>query len=201
MFLVFVATLALADPSSESAPSPGDPAEKPVRPERVLVVGAKVPGPAPGWVAGLGDCLQEHAPGRFQVVDRRAEATTFAALPALVASLDPQATDRWLVALPSEPEPTLDPALREALARLGAARIWLLVALPIRPDRRGSAYQELSGFAAKLSNLGLLDPWQNLPETSLEATSSSWLTAGGVTPAGDVRVASVACNAVLPRTP
>lgn len=195
MLIYFWATAALANPEVS-------PRSEPAR-ERVLVVGSVARGPEPGWVAGLGDCLQEARPGRFQVLDRRAKTTTFATLPSMLEKLEKPEGSRIVVALPADPEPDLDPtALEAALGKLaGVAEIWMVVALPVLPDRRGSAYQELSGLAAKKSTLRLVDPWGDIAKTQLEASSSSWLSGSELTAAGNVRVASITCDAVLPRTP
>jgi len=222
MFVTLAASVVLAAPPAPEPtphPEPGDPstaerglrtgqptagARRPAEPERVLVVGAPVTGSEPGRVAGLGDCLQESAPAAWQVLDRRDAAVTWATVPQLVASMGEHHVGRVVVALPADPAPEIDvAALKKALDSFEVAPrlVWLLYALPIPPDRRGPAYQELSALAANKLTLSILDPWQKLGETEANAVSGSWVRDGGVTASGEVRVASVACNAVLPRTP
>lgn len=188
-----MATLALAGPPSGEA-----------GPERIVVVGAPIAGSPPGWVAGLGDCLEERRPGAFQVLDRRDASTTWAGLSDMVAGLAEHHPSRVVVALPADDSPELDAAVvtqaLDALAEV-SRQAWLIVALPIRPDRRGPAYQELSALVDTREAVRILDPWKNPPISQASVGTPPWLAEDRVTPAGESRVASLTCNAVLPRTP
>ncbi|MEO0601239.1 MAG: hypothetical protein AAF211_07375, partial [Myxococcota bacterium] len=114
MFIIVAATLAWADP----APPDPAPVAAELR-ERVLVLGAPLPGAKPGWVAGLGDCLQERLPGRYQVLDRRDAATTWASLPTVFDDIGSHTATRIVVALPPEDAPEVDvAAFQKALASL-----------------------------------------------------------------------------------
>lgn len=181
--------------------APTDP-PAPKTPEPVLVVGARHPGAAPGWVAALGDCLEEREAGSFHVIDRRDAAAGWSVAKALKTLPEPDAK-RVVVALPAETAP-LDKAAwaeaTQALAKEGAPRVWLLLPLAIDPARRGSAYQELSALVAKESAITILDPFEDGP-SSESSTASPWMMDGRVTAAGQVRVAAVACDAVLRRVP
>ncbi|MEN0061576.1 MAG: hypothetical protein AAGA48_05460 [Myxococcota bacterium] len=193
-------TLSMAVALADAPETPVTPAS----PERILVVGAPVRGSEPGWVAGLGDCLEERKSGAFQVIDRRDPKSHWAGLSEALAQFADQRASRLVVALASElaPENIDLKGLIGVFGRYAEAptHVWFLFPLPIAPDRRGSAYQELSALVAKESALSILDPWKDAPKAESSA-STSWLAEGTVTAAGEVRVASVACDAVLPRTP
>jgi len=188
--------LAMAGPASDESATEGGSG-----PDRIVVIGTPLPGSPPGWVAVLGDCLEERRPGAFQVLDRREPSTPWMDQ---LERVDEHNAALVVVALPSDPGAGLDrAALRAVLERRAedAQRTWLLFALPIRPEQRSPVYQELSAMVARRSETRILDPWKNAPLSQISTGTPPWLSEAGVTPAGETRVASLACNAVLPRTP
>jgi hypothetical protein len=179
-----------------------------------LVVGSHAPStegePSSGWVAGLGDCLGERAPGRYSVVDRvRPTETVRSVLGIVDAVLAPEPALIVMGLGAQEANASADLAEFEASltalsARLGAdGRGLVLVgvvpsseAAPGEGDARITRWNEAISRVASASSARHVDLWAAWPR---EPSARASLTASthGLTDQGHARVAAAVCDAVL----
>ncbi|MCO4746995.1 MAG: SGNH/GDSL hydrolase family protein [Proteobacteria bacterium] len=183
-----------------------------------LVVGAIPEGAtsasAGGWVAGLGDCLNEGAPGRFSVVDRvRSGETAVSATEVVDAtrSMKPQLVVIGVGAQEAVAGADVDAfsaqlrGLIDGLKDSGRRKPNLLV-VGVVPPVVGDAQQAVDDNAARWNtaiastaeSAGVrhVDLWSDWPRAAAERAP---LTADGwrLTDQGHARVAAAVCDAVL----
>lgn len=168
--------------------------------------------PASSWVAGLGDCLSEGAPGRYAVVDRvRARETAVTAMQ--VVDKARAAKPKLVVVGVGAQEAIAGGDVAQFSAELGQlvealkdsrkpAGLVLVGVVPASAedqdalDARIASWNEAIATTATSHGAVHVDLWKDWPR---EAAERSALTGPGysLTDQGHARVAAAVCDAVL----